>query len=73
MKKSLVLVLGFVLALTAAPFVEKSHAKDKVTLGDRHFADGPLRRARRPYGELLPSVCGSDERQGVVGSARKSI
>ena len=52
MKKSLVLVLGFVLALTAAPFVEKSHAKDKVTLG---IAISQTGRYAEPAGRMVNS------------------
>ena len=66
MKKSLVLVLGFVIALTAAPFVEKGVAADKITLGIAISQTGRYAEARRTYGELLQSVRGSDERQGWV-------
>ena len=52
MKKSLVLVLGFVLALTAAPFVEKSHAMDKVTLG---IAISQTGRYAEPAGRMVNS------------------
>ena len=52
MKKSLVLVLGFVLALTAAPFVEKSGAKDKVTLG---IAISQTGRYAEPAGRMVNS------------------
>ena len=52
MKKSLVLVLGFVLALTAAPFVEKSQAKDKVTLG---IAISQTGRYAEPAGRMVNS------------------
>ncbi len=52
MRKSLVLVLGFVLALTAAPFVEKSHAKDKVTLG---IAISQTGRYAEPAGRMVNS------------------
>ena len=52
MKKSLVLVLGFVLALTAAPFVEKGHAKDKVTLG---IAISQTGRYAEPAGRMVNS------------------
>ena len=52
MKKSLVLVLGFVLAFTAAPFVEKGHAKDKVTLG---IAISQTGRYAEPAGRMVNS------------------
>ncbi|MCY3823345.1 MAG: amino acid ABC transporter substrate-binding protein [Nitrospinae bacterium] len=52
MKKSLVLVLGFVLALTATPFVEKSQAKDKVTLG---IAISQTGRYAEPAGRMVNS------------------
>ena len=52
MKKCLVLVLGFVLALTAAPFVEKSHAMDKVTLG---IAISQTGRYAEPAGRMVNS------------------
>jgi branched-chain amino acid transport system substrate-binding protein len=52
MKKSLVLVLGFVIALTAAPFVEKSFAADKVTLG---IAISQTGRYAEPAGRMVNS------------------
>ena len=52
MKKSLVFVLGFALALTAAPFVEKSHAMDKVTLG---IAISQTGRYAEPAGRMVNS------------------
>ncbi len=52
MKKSLVLVLGFALAFTAAPFVEKGHAKDKVTLG---IAISQTGRYAEPAGRMVNS------------------
>ena len=52
MKKSLVLVLGFALALTAAPFVEKGFAADKVTLG---IAISQTGRYAEPAGRMVNS------------------
>ncbi len=52
MKKSLVLGLGFVLALTAAPFVEKGYAMDKVTLG---IAISQTGRYAEPAGRMVNS------------------
>ena len=52
MKKSFVLILGFALALTAAPFVEKSHAMDKVTLG---IAISQTGRYAEPAGRMVNS------------------
>ena len=52
MKKSFVLILGVVLALTAAPFVEKSHAMDKVTLG---IAISQTGRYAEPAGRMVNS------------------
>jgi len=52
MKKCLVFVLGFALALTAAPFVEKSHAMDKVTLG---IAISQTGRYAEPAGRMVNS------------------
>ncbi len=52
MKKSFLLILGFVIALTAAPFVEKSHAMDKVTLG---IAISQTGRYAEPAGRMVNS------------------
>jgi branched-chain amino acid transport system substrate-binding protein len=52
MKKSLVLVLGFVIALTAAPFVEKGVAADKITLG---IAISQTGRYAEPAGRMVNS------------------
>ena len=52
MKKSLVLIFGFVIALTAAPFVEKGVAADKVTLG---IAISQTGRYAEPAGRMVNS------------------
>ncbi len=52
MKKSFVLILGFALALTAAPFVEKGFAADKVTLG---IAISQTGRYAEPAGRMVNS------------------
>ena len=52
MKKSFLLILGFVIALTAAPFVEKSHAMDKVSLG---IAISQTGRYAEPAGRMVNS------------------
>ena len=52
MKKSLVLFFGFVIALTAAPFVEKSVAADKITLG---IAISRTGRYAEPAGRMVNS------------------
>ncbi len=52
MKKSFLLILGFVIALTAAPFVEKSFAMDKVSLG---IAISQTGRYAEPAGRMVNS------------------
>jgi branched-chain amino acid transport system substrate-binding protein len=52
MKKSLVLIFGFVIALTAAPFVQKGVAADKVTLG---IAISQTGRYAEPAGRMVNS------------------